>query len=261
VYLVVQLLKNDSNETLYIIQISFCFSIIAGIAIAYLIYINRLKSTNAYKIEKYLDKYVEGEGVNFIRGVSDRELIANTKKSIKILIKNGITNTLDPDVYYMYLFSLLNGATTRIWAASIMGEGEWIDTREEEEFLRLNINASKRRVLVERIFIVEQDLINKVLNNEAIKAQINKRSDYLKTYIVLKEELNASKPNLLTDIGSGFIAFDDFAIASDVFQDSFIRGILTLDEETIKRNNRIFTNLRDFSKPLDLRFAEVLQSE
>jgi len=45
--------------------------------------------------------------------------------------------------------------------------------------------------------------------------------------LVIAEEVKNLKPNLLTDIGSGFLAFDDFAIAIDVFKDSFIRVTLS----------------------------------
>ena len=210
-------------------------------------------------IEKNLDNYIKGEGLNFLRLLreenknekKDEKLIAKTRQSIKMLIKKGTTNTLESDEYYMYLFALLDGATKRIWAASIVGAEEWIGTREEEEFLRLNINASRKKVLVERIFILKKQAIKDFLENKAIKTQIDKRNDYLKTYIIIEEELIKAKPNLLTDIGSGFLAFDDFAIATDVFQDNYIRGKLTLEEESISRNNRIFTNLRDYAKPLD----------
>jgi len=252
IYSIIKLFKADTtNKPLYIIIFFICISSIAGIIILYLVYTNKQKKGTAYKIEKNLDLYINGEGQSFIQNNTNKELVKHTKDSIKVLIKKGITNTLESEVYYMYLFAMLNGATNRIWAASIMGEEEWVDTPEEEEFLRLNINASKRKVLVERIFIIEKKLVKKMLSNKLIQEQIDKRTDYFKTYIIAREELNDHKPNLLTDIGSGFLAFDDFAVASDVFQDSFIRGILTLDEETIKRNNRIFTNLRDFAKPLD----------
>lgn len=144
----------------------------------------------------------------------------------------------------------------RIWATSIMGAEEWNKSPEEKEFLRLNIKASERKVLVERIFIVEKDNIQNMLNTPAVIMQIEKRNDYLKTYIIIQEDLKEKKPELLTDVGSGFLAFDDYAVASDVFADCEIRGRLFLDEGNISWYNRLFTNLRDFAMPLDKEVVE-----
>lgn len=232
-----------------------------------ILYNTRLKKNKAYLIEKYLDKYIKGEGSSFLNGLngqgngdSSKRLISKTRASIKMLTRKGTTKTLEQDEYYMYLFSLVNGATKRIWAASIAGPEEWVDTPEEDEFLRLNILASRKKVLVERIFILKKEAIKSFLENKAILSQIEKRNDYLKTYIVIAEELVSAKQSLLTDIGSGFLAFDDFAIATDVFTDNYIRGHLTLEEETISRNNRIFTNLRDYAKPLTKESISVFKN-
>lgn len=252
-------LKFDKTyKFLIYIGITALAVIIAFVILQVILYHTKIKNNKAFLIEKYLDEYIAFEGVHFLEGMKnnnqDKILISRSRQSIKLLSKKGITNTLESDVYYMYLFSLLNGAKKRIWAASIVGEEEWIDTPEEDEFLRLNINAAKKQVLVERIFILKQQKIQPFLENKAIRTFINKRNDYLKTYIIIEENISRERANLLTDIGSGFLAFDDFAIATDVFQDSFIRGILTLEEEAISRNNRIFTNLRDFAIPLDKNF-------
>lgn len=256
VYAVIKVFQDDhTDRTLYILLAIGCLSLIAGIVLFHIYFTNRLKSKSPYKMEKQLDLYIKNTGAAYLNSKNSQELIKKTRESIRKLINKGVTDTLDEEVYYIYLFSLLNGATKRVWAASIMGKEEWNETPEENEFLRLNIAASLRMVLVERIFIVEQAEIGEMLSNDAIKKQINKRNDYLKTYIIIKEEIARERPHLLTDIGSGFLAFDDFAIASDVFEDSYIRGILNLDEETLRKNNRNFTNLRDFAKPLDKKFA------
>jgi predicted transcriptional regulator len=256
----VKFVTSTSDKTFYFFIGLTSISILGLISLFYIVQQSKFKNTNVFKIEELLDNYYENEGRKFIDNNGGQYLINKTKNSIKDLEKKGVTGTLSQDVYYIYLYSLLNGASKRIWAASIMGEEEWVDTPEEEEFLRLNLLASRRDVLVERIFIIEKSAVKKMLDNPAIKIMIARRNDYMKTYFIIKEALVKARQNLLTDIGSGFLAFDDFAIASDVFEDSYIRGILNLDDGTIKKNNRIFTNLRDFAKPLDQNFIEEFEN-
>lgn len=254
-YLAYILKEIKSFETKNVIIILICIVIsliILSLTLLAKIYLNN-KNTRAYKIREYFESYIEGNK-NYFKDEQHNALVEKTMTSINTLIKKGATKTLESDIYYQYLFSLLSGATRRIWATSIMGEEEWVDSPEECEFLKLNLEASTRKVLVERIFIVKESSIKQMLSTPAVIKQINKRNDYLKVYIVIEEKLRSKKPNLLTDVGSGFLAFDDFAIAIDVFEDSYIRGILSLDIETIDRFNRIFTNLRDFASPLDMEF-------
>lgn len=218
----------------------------------------RQENSKALQIKQYFERYRNGTGNNYMKNHADASLIRKTEDSISTLRKNVSTNTLESDVYYMYLFAMLNGTTKRIWATSIMGEEEWIDTPEEEEFLRLNLEAATRKVLVERIFIASESGLGKIITCPPVLTQISKRNDYLKLYIINEEELQTKRPTLLKDIGSGFLAFSDFAVAIDVFEDKYIRGILSLDEGTIDRYSRIFTNLRDFARPLDELFLNSI---
>lgn len=218
---------------------------------------SKAKKKKANKIITYFKNYESEQGGPYLSGLDDKkEKLINFESSIKDIIKDEKTSILDSDIYYLYLFSMLNGANMRIWATSIMGAEEWNESPEEKEFLRLNIKASERKVLVERIFIVEKDNIQNMLNTPAVIMQIEKRNDYLKTYIIIQEDLKEKKPELLTDVGSGFLAFDDYAVASDVFADCEIRGRLFLDEGNISWYNRLFTNLRDFAMPLDKEVVE-----
>ena len=252
-------LKNTEMDQTQIISILILiiFILVGTIIAAALIIRSKAKKKKANKIITYFKNYESEQGGPYLSGLDDKkEKLIKFESSIKDIIKDEKTSILDSDIYYLYLFSMLNGANMRIWATSIMGAEEWNDSPEEKEFLRLNIKASERKVLVERIFIVEKDNIQNMLNTPAVIMQIEKRNDYLKTYIIIQEDLKEKKPELLTDVGSGFLAFDDYAVASDVFADCEIRGKLFLDDGTISWYNRLFTNLRDFAKPLDKKFVE-----
>ena len=252
-------LKNTEMDQTQIISILILiiFILLGTIITATLIIRSKAKKKKANKIITYFKNYELEQGGPYLSGLDNKkEKLIKFKSSIEDLIKDEKTGILDLDIYYLYLFSMLNGANRRIWATSIMGGEEWNESPEETEFLRLNIKASERKVLVERIFIVEKDNIQNMLNIPTVIKQIETRNDHLKTYIIVQEDLKENKPELLTDVGSGFLAFDDYAVASDVFADYEIRGKLFLDDGNISWYNRLFTNLRDFTKPLDKKFVE-----
>ena len=253
-----QLKITEMDQTWIIsILILIIFILVGTIIASALIRRHKADKKKANEIITYFKNYESEQGVLYLSELDNKkEKLIKFESSIKDLIKDEKTSILDSDIYYLYLFSMLNGANRRIWATSIMGGEEWNESPEETEFLRLNIKASERKVLVERIFIVEKDNIQNMLNIPAVITQIETRNDYLKTYIIVQEDLKEKKPELLTDVGSGFLAFDDYAVASDVFADCEIRGKLFLDDGNILWYNRLFTNLRDFVKPLDEKFVE-----
>lgn len=253
-----QLKITEMDQTWIIsILILIIFILVGTIIAAALIIRSKANKKKANKIITYFKNYESKQGGPYLSRLDNKnEKLIKFESSIKDLIKDEKTNILDSDIYYLYLFSMLNGANRRIWATSIMGGEEWNESAEEEEFLRLNITASERKVLVERIFIVEKDNIQNMLHIPAVITQIETRNDYLKTYIIVQEDLKEEKPELLTDVGSGFLAFDDYAVASDIFADSEIRGKLFLDDGNISGYNRLFTNLRDFARPLDKKFVD-----
>ena len=252
-------LKNTAMDQTLIISILILIILLLVVAIiaAVLIISYKVNKKKANKIITYFENYESKQGGSYLFNLQNKEeKLIKFKSSIKDLIKDEKTNILDSDIYYLYLFSMLNGANMRIWATSIMGVEEWNESPEETEFLRLNILASTNNVLVERIFIVEKDNIQNMLNIPSVIKQIETRNDYFKTYIIVQEDLKEKKPELLTDVGSGFLAFDDYAVASDVLAVSEIRGKLFLDDGNISWYNLLFTNLRDFTKPLDEKFVE-----
>ena len=72
-------------------------------------------------------------------------------------------------------------------------------------------------------------------------------------WVVNKKEV---PDDLVRDIGSGFLAFDDYAIAEDVFADDEIRGSLLTDKRTIKRYEHYFTMLKVHAKEINADFLD-----
>src|SRR5699024_1818143 len=104
-----------------------------------------------------------------------------------------------------------------------MDDAEWVDTLEERIYLEANLNVHEQKIHLKRIFIVSRNDAGRKLNVYQIRDFIQKKSQYIHLFIVFKEDLEDA---LLRDIGSGFIAFDDFTVACDVFWNNEIRVLL-----------------------------------
>lgn len=176
--------------------------------------------------------------------------ISQMYESLKNLKINGEdSGELESKLYYLYIFSLLHGAKTRVWAVS-MGS-EWNDSEEEKEFLRMNFEVARRKIHLERIFVIEKKDLKNLIKTEAVLEQVKNRGVYYKTYVVFKEDLDEKRPNLYNQLGCGFLAFDDFAIADDRFVENDIRGFIHTSKASYKDFNTKFTELRDFAIVLD----------
>jgi len=194
-------------------------------------------------------------GKKHILNHPNEDLTKNIYLSFSKLRKQKNVSQIEEDVYYIYLFALLEKATSRIWAASISDPLEWTDSDDEKLFLELNIKVSKRKVPVERIFIIKESEAINFLKIKPIQKQIihNEQSEFYFTYYAYESQIPTA---LLREIGNGFLAFDDFVVAKDVFSDKEIRGII--ETESLAFYNKIFTKLRQYTKPLDLAYYKSI---
>ena len=209
------------------------------------------------KIISYFEKYQNSNlGKEYIDKRQDNSLIKRTEKSIKDFVAKNFTENTQSDVYYLYLFSLLAGAEDKVWAVSI--GTEWNDSAEEEEFLRLNFAVANRQVLLERIFVINKNQINLLKTTEQIYNQIKQSGKFLKTYVAFREDISN---DLIQQIGEGFLAFDDYAIAVDILDDGKARGEFSIDEKKLKRYSRRFNSLRHYAKFVDEHILETLLHE
>lgn len=209
-------------------------------------------------IREWFDDYVtSGEGHEYLKSLGNKfeqeSKIKQMHQSLEALKEKNDSGYLESRLYYLYIFALLHGASKRVWAVSL-GD-EWIDTPEEKEFLRMNFEVAKKKIEFERFFVVTKEQIPRLLNADPVKAQIDYRNSFFKTYIVLKEDLDAVSPDLYRSLGQGFLAFDDFAVADDRFQYDIARGYIFTGQDICKDFSLKFSNLRDFAKPLDKNYV------
>lgn len=146
-----------------------------------------------------------------------------------------------------------------IKALSLMLQCEWTNTLEEQEFWQANIDAVKRGVLLERIFIVKKSEAHRLKNTPQILNHVKRNETFLKPYIVEEETLKAKNPNLLSDAANGFILIKDskFKIALlDCDSNKDGRGIPCVDENKLYELEELFNDIKKYAQPL----KEYLQS-
>ena len=155
--------------------------------------------------------------------------------------------------YYNWLLPILESAASgsHIWAISMMLDAEWDDSPAEQTFLRLNIEAAKRGVFVERIFVVSRSDIPKLSSNLAIKTQLDNADKFLRPLLVEREYLETHDPQLLKQVGDGLIAFDARVALIDASSpQGSIRGYVTMNQAEISRLRRMYDNLRVHARNL-----------
>lgn len=127
---------------------------------------------------------------------------------------------------------------------------EWDDSPAEENFLRLNLDAVKRGVFLERIFVVKHADISMLLTNKAVKAQVDNAGKFLTPLIVEREYLETHDPQLIGQVGAGLSAFDRRVALIDSQTPDGLRGYVTMNPGEIARLRRIYENLRVHARDL-----------
>ena len=206
-----------------------------------------------YQLEQKCKKYIESDS-KYLSELSEKNkeiLLGKMRKALKELDEN---KAFDQDVYYMLLYALFYSAQRNINIVSILDDNEWVDTPEEDEFLRVNLAVSERKVHLNRIFVVNRSDIKDKLNTASIRSFIQADHAYIHLFVVLIESLAR---NQLNDIASGFIVFDDFAVACDIFSDNEIRGTLKFDDREIEFYNKTYMRLNEYLHPINKEFLEL----
>ncbi|MDR1896843.1 MAG: hypothetical protein LBR10_08640 [Prevotellaceae bacterium] len=178
------------------------------------------------------------------------KLIEKTKKALRNLDDN---TAFDEDIYYMLLYSLFFSASGNINVVSVLDDNEWVDTEEEDEFLRVNLAVTEKKIHLNRIFVVDEIEAGNKLNNKSIQSFMEADHAYIHLFVVFREKLSRS---LINNIGSGFIEFYNFIVACDIFADNEIRGTLKTGTREVEYYNKIYMQLTEFYQPLNQEFKQ-----
>jgi hypothetical protein len=190
---------------------------------------------------------------NIVREASDSLLkLANDKTS----------GPLSSGEYYAWLLQIIDSAqpNSAIWALSLMLEYEWDDSPVERRFMQASINAAKRGVHVERIFVMKRDLLAKALANPAIKVQsLEEEPKKFSGLFVDYHYIETHDPGLISRLGLGFIAFDRRVALIDLATpDGQVRGRVTMNAAEISRLATLYEQLKMHSENLSQKLAQAL---
>ena len=212
----------------------------------------------------WFDDYIaNGEGKQYMKTIGSEDeqkfKIAQMHKAFETLKGKNSSGLLESKTYYLFIYALLHGAKTSVWAVS-MGD-EWVINSEEIEFVRMNFEVAKRKVEFERIFVISKEKVDMLISNKHVQEQINNNNKYFRTWIVFKEDIDEKDENLYRSLGCGFLAFDDFAVADDSFDDADVRGFVYTQHDDYQKYHLKFTQLRPYAKPFDKEFVEKWEFE
>lgn len=211
--------------------------------------IKRVKK-KSHILDIKFSEYVKSDPI-YLRSKSaaeKKELINKTRMAIKNLDES---KAFEQDVYYMILYTLFWGSTDNINVVSILDDNEWVDTPEEDEFLRVNLAVIDKKVHLNRIFVVNKSEVKDKLNTKSIQSFIEADHTYIHLFVVFLDDLSR---NVINDIGSGYIDFAKFAVACDVFSDNEIRGYLKTDTVEVDRYYKNYMRLSEYYHPINKEF-------
>ena len=249
--------KNTSNTLTMVntfLIISVLISVLSlSILLIITIYtiIKKIKK-KSHTLDIKFESYIKSDP-QYMRIKSTKEqnlLINKTRKAIKNLDES---KAFEQDVYYMILYSLFWGAVDSINVVSILDDNEWVDTPEEDKFLRLNMAVIEKKVHLNRVFVVNKNEVKTKLNTKSIQSFIEADRTYIHLFVVFLDDLPR---NIINDIGSGYIDFSKFAVACDVFSDNEIRGFLKTDTIEIDRYYKNFMRLSEYYYPINNTFIK-----
>lgn len=237
------------NTVLVICVITSILSLSILIIVIVLTIIKRVKR-KSHTLWIMVNKYLESDSKYLrLKSVKEkRELVEKTRKAVKNLDEH---TAFEQDVYYMILYSLFNGVTDNINVVSVLDDNEWVDTPEEDEFLRVNLAITENRIHLNRIFVVNKSEVKSKLDTKSIKSFIDADRTYIHLFVVFLDDLPR---NIINDIGSGYIDFEKFVVACDVFSDNEIRGFIKTDSVEIERYYKTFMKLSEYYHPINTEF-------
>ena len=185
-------------------------------------------------------------------------IIAQTINSLFFLLKYNVApDDLNNKNFYDLLHLIIKDtyAGANINALSVMLKGEWNDSEDENIFWRDNQEAVKRRVNLERIFIVNRNESHRLKTIPQIvnHIKLEETNRYIHSYVVEKEVLQHNAPLLLEQVKNGFIMINsanDRIVLFDEMPGSQKRARPVLDDQIIDEITLTFKNIKNYAIPL-----------
>ncbi len=181
------------------------------------------------------------------------DVLSRASASLQPLADDLTSEPLEPSLYYEWLNRMLSHAKqgTRIRAVTTMLESEWDESPPEQHFLKANIDAAKRGVQVERLFIVPEQRLSRFGSTDVARVHALRGSKRLIGSFITRETLAAVDDELLSRLGAGFIAFGSSAALIDLtVPPDPARGQVTMSVRRLTSLLRAFDQAGLHSTPL-----------
>lgn len=207
-------------------------------------------------IQKLIELY-NGMNIPFLIDKRD-SIVADAINSLFFLHRYNLApDDLNNKNFYDLLHVIISNTHVgaEINALSVMLKFEWDDSDDEKNFWKDNQDAVKRRVNLERVFIVNKNEAHRLKTIPQIKNHITleEKYPYIHSYVVEKEELQKNNPILLERAGNGFIMInstDDKIVLMDEMPESGRRAKPVLDGQIIDEITMTFKNIKRCAIPL-----------
>lgn len=218
--------------------------------------INLKRKLSNTKILDFFNAYLEITESEFDQ-IKDKIVTDAFEELSKIAIQKT-SSELSSGTFYVMLLSSIEKANpgSKISAVSMMLDIEWNGSIEENKFINATLDAARKGVTVERIFVAPFSEKSTLYSNRGIKVHYDNRNEYLIPKIVDREHLLLTDPQLITEIGDGFIAINNHIALYDIATQSKMRGYVTMKQSRIARLHQIFDelsihahNLEDLIRP------------
>lgn len=203
------------------------------------------------EFEEMVDLYTQITEADFSEIKED--IIKESKNKLSKLAHDKRSDELNTGEYFKWLFKFLSDTKrgARIWAISMNLEIEWNKSQEEDTFLELNLEAAKRKVTVERIFVIKEKSVQELMNNIYIKSQLDATGEYFIPLFVTKEHLEEVDKKLLDSLGQGIIAVDRQVVLIDIASEDGFRGVVTMNPIEIDTWVKRYEQLRVYASDIN----------
>lgn len=217
--------------------------------------LNEKSSFNA-DLQRLIDLYNE---INAPVLMNRRDnIIVNAVNSLYFLQRYNLApDDLNNKNFYDLLHIIISNTYigAEINALSVMLKSEWDDSEGEKNFWKDNQAAVKRKVNLERIFIVNRNEAHRLKSIPQIKNHMALEKQYqnIHSYVVEKEVLQQQDPFLLEQAGNGFIMINspnDKIVLLDEKPESERRAKPVLDNQIIDEIAATFNNIKHYAIPL-----------
>lgn len=193
-------------------------------------------------------------------------VIAGARDDLLRLATDKSSGELPSGEYYSWLLPMLeripSGGSIR--ALSMMMDCEWDDSEPERRFIQANINAAKRGVEIQRVFVAPASVMLRAIEEvPALRPQLASQDPpKLAGYFVDHSYLEGHDPKLLAKLGDGFIDLDGRVALVDLHSvDGSARGEVTMLQAKLSNLRDIHSQLLLHARPMDTALVGELEEQ